>query len=528
MRVRLAAGVALLSLACSLVSRPLPPTPAPTQAPATRALPTLVPTSTSAPTPPSEVLPPTPIVDWSDVEPQREVLLEAFAADASSFPLATRYWIEAVVRFDPLQPQAFIDGRERVRFTNPLEHPLDDLVLMLWPNDDQYAAEMQAGPAIIDGQVVTPKPEPRGVGLRYELTTPLPPGETLDLTIPFHIIASGPIRPQAPKRFGIAEGMLLAPTFYPLIPRLSSEGEWEALPAPPGGDTTNSDIAFYDVRLTVPDGIAVAATGRELERVAGANGTLTVRFASGPVRDFAFALGRFVSAEARAGEVVVRAWVLEAHVAAAEDTARVAAQAVETFEQLIGAYPYNELDVVDAPGAFGGIEYPGLVFIGVVGDAWDDIVVVHEVAHQWFYALIGNDQLLEPWLDEAAASYAESLFFEATGDPRSATGLLDEDRLILRSMDETDTPIGLPVSEYGSEAEYGVYVYLKGALFFDALRNRLGEEGFGAFLQAYFSQHRYGFASAASFQSAAEATCGCDLDDLFDLWVYEGGELPLP
>jgi aminopeptidase N len=84
------------------------------------------------------------------------------------------------------------------------------------------------------------------------------------------------------------------------------------------------------------------------------------------------------------------------------------------------------------------------------------------------------------------------------------------------------------VSEYGTEAEYGVYVYLKGALFFEALRNRLGEERFRTFLQSYFAQHRYGFATAASFQSTAEATCSCDLEDLFDLWVYQGGELPLP
>jgi len=526
MRVRLAAGVALLSLACSLISLPAAPTAAPPPALATLGLPTPIPTL--VPTPPPQALPPTPIVDWSDVQLQREALLDAFAADASNFPLATRYWIEAVVDFDPLESQAVIVGRQRLRFTNPLERPLEDLVLMLWPNDDQYAAEMQAGPALIDGHVVMPEPEPQGVGLRFRLPAALPPGEALDLTIPFHIIASGPIRPDTPRRFGIDEGMLLAPTFYPLVPRLTPEGEWQVLAAPPGGDTTNSDIALYDVHLTVPDGLAVAATGREVERQAGGDGTLIVRFASGPTRDFAFALGRFVSAEAQAGDVLVRAWVLEEHAAAAEDTARVAARAVEAFGQLIGPYPFDELDVVDAPGAFGGIEYPGLVFIGVVGEGWDDIVVVHEVAHQWFYALIGNDQLLEPWLDEAAASYAESLYFEAIGDPRTATGLLDEDRAILRSTGGTDTPIGLPVSEYGTEAEYGVYVYLKGALFFEALRNRLGQERFQTFLQIYFTQHRYGFATAASFQSTAEATCSCDLENLFDLWVYQGGELPLP
>jgi hypothetical protein len=526
MRVGLAAGAALLSLACSLVSLPRLPNASPTQAPTTLPRPTAV--TPSAPSPQPQVLPPTPVVDWGDERRQGEALLDAFAADAANLPDATRYWIEASVRFDPLQPQAVIDGRERLRFTNPLEQSLEDLVLMLWPNDGQYAAEMQAGPAIIDGQIVAPEPEPQGVGQRFRLPRPLPPGDALDLTIPFHIVAYGPMRPDAPKRFGIDEGMLLAPTFYPLVPRLTPEGDWQVLAAPPGGDTTNSDIAFYDVNLTVPEDLAAASTGREVERRAGGDGTLTVRFASGPTRDFAFALGRFVTAEAQAGEVVVRAWVLEAHAAAAESTARVAAQAVEAFGELIGPYPYDELDVVDAPGAFGGIEYPGLIFIGVVGDRGDDIVVVHEVAHQWFYGLIGNDQLLEPWLDEAAASYAETLYFEAIGDPRSATGLLDEDRHILRSMRGTDTPIGLPVSEYNTEAEYGVYVYIKGALFFEALRSRLGESGFRAFLKNYFTQFRYGFATGESLRSTAEATCACDLGELFDLWVFKGGELPLP
>jgi hypothetical protein len=472
--------------------------------------------------------PPTPDVDWTIEADQAQALLEAFADDAVSLPGATRYWIEASVTFDPAFTRAVIEGRGRMRYTNPLDRPLEEIALMLWPNNEQYAAEMEAGPVVVDGLLVEPEAEREGVGLRVPLARPLAPGEVIDLTIPFRVVTTEPVTLSSPKRFGIAQGMLMAPTFYPLIPRLTPSGEWQVMAAPPGGDTTNSDVAFYDVYLTVPEDLVLAATGLEIGRTPGTSGTVTVHHASGPVRDFAFALGTFVPAEAEAGEVLARAWALPEHAAEAESLAKTAARALQAYEDWIGPYPYDELDVIDAPGAFGGIEYPGLIFIGVVGDRADDDVVIHEVAHQWFYALIGNDQLLEPWLDEGAASYLETLYYESTGDVRTATRLLDEDRLILRSVGETETPIGLPVGEYASENDYAVFVYLKGALFFDALRNRLGESGFRDFLHAYFAEHRYGFATAQAFQTMAEATCECGLTGLFDLWVYEGGPLPIP
>jgi hypothetical protein len=529
---RLLALVVLLSLACSVLAVPgvvpATQTPAPVSGASTHSATGEPAAATLAATTPLPLEPPTPDVNWSNEQDQAQALLEAFAADATDFPAATRYWIEASVTFDRLRTRAVIEGRERVRFTNPLHRPLEEIALMLWPNDAQYAAEMEAGSAVVDGRLVIPQAEAEGVGLRVPLARPLAPGEVVDLTIPFRVVTTDPITLWSPRRFGIAQGMLMAPTFYPLIPRLTPAGEWQMIPAPPGGDTANSDVALYDVRLIVPEELVLVATGVELDRTPVTGGTVAVHYASGPVRDFAFALGPFVPAQSQAGGVVARAWALPEHAAEAESLARTAARAVQAFETWIGPYPYDELDVIDAPGAFGGIEYPGLIFIGVVGDRADDDVVIHEVAHQWFYALIGNDQLLEPWLDEGAASYLETLYYEAEGDVRTATRLLDEDRRILRAVGRTETPIGLPVGVYASENDYAVFVYLKGALFFDALRGRLGETAFGDFLHTYFADYRYGFATARAFQTTAEATCECDLTDLFDLWVYEGGELPLP
>jgi aminopeptidase N len=94
-------------------------------------------------------------------------------------------------------------------------------------------------------------------------------------------------------------------------------------------------------------------------------------------------------------------------------------------------------------------------------------------------------------------------------------------------------PIGMGVGEYTNQGDerynvYGLIVYWKGALFFDALRQRLGDDVFFDFLKAYFKTYEYGFASAKDFQTTAESTCGCQLQDLFNLWVYDGGPMPVP
>jgi len=82
------------------------------------------------------------------------------------------------------------------------------------------------------------------------------------------------------------------------------------------------------------------------------------------------------------------------------------------------------------------------------------------------------------------------------------------------------------VGEYASEEDYAIFVYFKGALFLDALRHAIGEEAFQSFLRSYYQSHRFDVASSTDFQDAAEHACACDLDALFDLWVYKGGELP--
>jgi hypothetical protein len=451
-----------------------------------------------------------------------------FAADVDTLQSATRYFIDVEVNLDLESQRAVIEGIARIQFTNPLDIPLDDWVVMLWPNDPQYQSRMTAGPIMVDGHIAEADLEQEGIAMRVRLPQPLDPGEMLDASVPFTVTIDGPMSPGHPMRMTITDDVLLAPTFYPLVPRLV-DGEWQVMAAPPGGDTTNSDVALYEVRLTAPAEFALAATGVEVGRSENDDGSVTAVYATGPVRDFAFALGPLNLTERDVDGILLRAWVLPQHADDAREMLSAAATQVRALTLALGPYPYAELDLVDAPDAWGGIEYPGLVFIGTLGSYFVVEPVVHEVGHQWFYGLIGNDQLLDPWLDEAAATFTEILYYEAAfGSQRGTTALEGLRQVVEVGAENPDLPVGLPVGAFSSESEYAVIVYEKGALFFEALRRRLGPQAFEDFLHTYFQEYRYGFATPEGFQAAAESACGCDLDAMFNLWVYDGGPFPGP
>ena len=483
------------------------------------ALPSAIPSPTRLPFEPTLTVQP-------DIDsPQVQGLRPEYAADLLLSRDWTRYSLDVNVALDPRMEQATIDGQARIRFTNPLTTPLRDIELMLWPNDPQYRAEMWAGPALVDGAFVDPVPLLGDLALSLPLAKPLAPGAMVDISLPFHIETSGPIGGEAPQRFGITEGVLVAPTFYPLLPRLI-DGTWQVEPAPPGGDTTNSETALYDLIIRAPGDLALAVSGIEVERTENPDGTQTVHVVTGPMRDVAFALGSLETAAVQVAQVELRAWYLPEHADSAQEMLEAAQVQYEALTDRVGPYPYPQLDLVDAPGAFGGIEYPGLVFIGTLGGTNVIEPTVHEVAHQWFYGLIGDDQLHEPWLDEAAATYAEVLYYEAAGRSGRATGMLSDLRAWLRSHPDPSLPIGLGVGEYADQGEYALFVYVKGALFFDALRRELGDSAFTEFLHRYYQTFRYRVADGAAFQDVAQDTCGCDLTSLFDLWVWQGGRIP--
>ncbi|MGC9347159.1 MAG: M1 family aminopeptidase, partial [Anaerolineae bacterium] len=120
--------------------------------------------------------------------------------------------------------------------------------------------------------------------------------------------------------------------------------------------------------------------------------------------------------------------------------------------------------------------------------------------------MVGSDQIENPWLDESLTSYSVMLYYEEVYGEQRAQGILNgefratHNQLIARGE---DLPIGLPADEYGPNPYWDV-IYRKGPLYFQALRERLGDELFFEFLQTYYEDHRYGIATPESFLATLE------------------------
>jgi aminopeptidase N len=336
------------------------------------------------------------------------------------------------------------------------------------------------------------------------------------------------------RNYGVlayTEDILALAHFYPMLSVYDDEG-WNTVEADIQGDLTYSDAAFYLARVTAPADTTLAGSGIIIAESSGA-GTQTVTYALGPARDFYLAAGDFAVASETVGETTVNSYAPAELADGAAAALDVAVAALAAQGERMGVYPYTELDIVTTPTSALGIEYPGLIvgtlrMYDVNGESSSGIpltailesTTAHEVAHQWFYNLIGNDQLDQPWLDEALASYATYRYYLDRYGQAAADAYFQNFADRWARVDEQAIPVGQPVASYEG-AEYSAVVYGRGAIFVRELEETMGRASFDAFLRAYAEQFRWGIATTKDFQAMAEAQCACDLSSIFNEWVYE-------
>jgi aminopeptidase N len=146
--------------------------------------------------------------------------------------------------------------------------------------------------------------------------------------------------------------------------------------------------------------------------------------------------------------------------------------------------------------------------------------VAHEVAHQWFYNIVGNDQVDEPWMDEALVQYFTGRYYADTYGEEAYQSYRDSWDSRWQRVERAEIPIGLPSAAYSEEA-YSPIVYGRGPIFVETLAKEMGQAKFDAFMRDYYQSHKWGIGTADAFRQLAEAHCQCDLAGLFEDWVYE-------
>jgi hypothetical protein len=446
------------------------------------------------------------------------------------FPNETRYDLELVIDVD----EATVSGHQRIWYTNTETVPLETLYLRLFPNTPSYGGTMTVTNLMLDGQLVEPERELEGSALRVGLEPALAPEEPVDLSLDFTLALptdQHPANSREPgggyRQLGYYEETLALANAYPIVPVYNDEG-WNVEVAPTHGDAVFSDVAFFDVTITAPQRMTLAASGTCSSSLTS-TGDNTWSCVAAPMRDFNAILREDYQVESRDVDgIAINSVFYSEHDEGGERALDYASDAVRLFNARIGAYPFTEVDVVETPTLAGGIEYPGLVVINRLyyedGDDRMEWVVVHEVLHQWWYSLVGNDQVDEPWLDEALTQYCTLLYFEDKYGEDVADRLLGSVfRGPYEQLRETgkDKPAGLPVSAY-SGSEYGTIVYQKGPLYFHELRETIGEEAFWQILQRYFEQNRYRIATPGDWLTAVETVTGEPYRDLYEAWIGDG------
>lgn len=460
---------------------------------------------------------------------QASALRPGMSPDWAALPVSACYQLE----LDLFPDEAAYRGRARVTLQNNTGEVWPDLVFRLYPNSPGiYGGQLNIDHAFIDGTSVEPKIFLSDrTGLRLKLKEPLQPGETAQVELEFSGKTPRDLQ-DTQWAYGVFNtttdppAMILA-NWYPLL-AIWEAGDWQAEPVIAIGDAVVSEIALYDVAITAPLGWQVVSTGTALSEQTQEDLTRW-EVVSGPVREFMVtASPEYTLSEMELEGIALRHWGLPGGKPRWQEALQAAANSTELFADRFGAYPYNELDVVAAVLELAlGVEYPGLFLIQQELYQPNDeqpfllgLVIAHEAAHQWWYGLVGNDVLANPWMDEALATYS-SLLYQQEFQPQVYPGTMAYYSQNVADAENQNHSLeaGMPVEKFIADPGlYSRFVYQKGGLFFASLREKLGDHAFFAGLQGYFAGQLYQTARPKDLLSAFETSCACDLDSFWVEW----------
>jgi hypothetical protein len=430
-------------------------------------------------------------------------------APPSSLPASarTQYTLHALLDYSSYQ----LAVDETIRYTNQTGVTLGELVMAVVPNlRDGFSLEniMQDGNALqydLSGQRLTVS-LPQGVA----------PGAQATLSMRFRISLPAKIK-EHPYGYDIDQVNLT--DWYPFVVPYSNG--WVLHEPGAMGEYLVYDAADFEVniRTTQPD-VVIAASGLADSEPDGE----WTRYRLSGARTFAFsASDQFLVYDATAGEtgaVQVLSYYYPGYETEGAAILNAAVRAVGIFESQFGAYPYGSLSIIQAD-LNDGQEYDGLVFLATSfynqydGSARSNLVAigVHEIAHQWWFGLVGNDQAMEPWLDEAMCVYSEEIFYRYIY-PNSHDWWWNFRVNWFGPSGYVDTNIYEPPT-------FRAYVnasYLNGANFLEALNYRMGDDAFFAFLQDYASRYGRGRATGYDFFAVARQHTTEDISDLINAY----------
>ena len=403
------------------------------------------------------------------------------------------------------------------------------------------------------------------------LNTALLPKDSIEISTPFFVkIPSAKF-----SRLGHSEQAYFITQWYPKPAVFDNEG-WHPMPYLDQGEFY-SEFGSFEVNITLPENYLLCATGNRVNAEAeldflnskiiesqeklkniipsetnmnfpvSALKFKTITFKQNQIHDFAwFADKRFLVLK---GEVVlpiskktIDTW--------AYFTPKNANKWVKSINYInaatlfysnnVAEYPYQHITAVDGTiMAGGGMEYPNITVIGDVTTDLDlDVVIAHEIGHNWFYGILGSNERDHPFLDEGINSFYEMQYVREKYPEKKLTEYINRDssfKLLglnkvpywkekefayLMSLKwHTDQSLDL-TSEQFTVFNYGSIVYSKTPVVLDYLMSYLGKEKFDKAIKYYYEQFKFKHPSPKDFLNCMSLSSGFNLTD-FDANLFK-------
>jgi hypothetical protein len=429
-------------------------------------------------------------------EPEAEPAVIAWPDPAPSRPLVD-------LSFTVAEDLASAEGTERITFTPDLD--ICELVFRLWPNKPMtadYDNALEVTEVLVDQQVVEPQVVPAGAPEGR-------PGTLLEVPLPSCITAGTEVTAELEFALVLGEGtnerVGVSPngevawfgTAFPLLAWENGRG-WAREPAVPvsGEMATSETFHLRSLEVVAPTRYDVLGIGVfEGSSEQPERGTTTHRFTAPAVRDVTVTVGLLDVLTREAGDARLHVGVPRRGVQASPS--RWATQVERSIEKIVdhlGPLPYPDIWVSVLPDQTSGIEFPGAMQFGNVSPEDQAWLVTHEVAHMWFYGLVGNNQGRDPWLDEAFATFVQLVVDDQEVNDASA------------GSPELRNEVGRPMSYWTRfdqpSSAYVEGVYLEGGAALLEARERAGAEAFDAALTGYLLDHAHRIAVPADVEAA--------------------------
>ena len=329
-------------------------------------------------------------------------------------------------------------------------------------------------------------------------------------------------------------------SFYPIPSVYDNKDGWNTDPYLTTGDPFYFDMAYYNFFIEAPNEMKIAATGN-LEEKLNKGATNWYHFNPVyPVREVTFAASRYFQVQSQiTNGVNVSTYFLPKDIDLWKDNAlNYGKNALILFNNTFGMYPYPTLNVVEEYTNYGGMEYPNQVYISeVFGNRGNPLsvanwflekVIAHEVCHQWWYNLVGNDEVDVGFLDEGLVCWSTDYYGEYYyGDWEyfQYTRYIDTVRSYY-ALNGFSSKINQTVYEcLATDTDYWYVAYTKAPLIFETLRQTIGLSDFLDGLKLYFTRHQFELVLLSDIQRAFEDVVGDSLDWFFFPW-FDNSFLP--